>query len=629
MADILAPYAEFHFLRPLWLLAIIPAALLIIALWRQRSQLSLWNRAIDSSLLPHLLDGRLGKQQSWPLVVLLLTWLLSSISMAGPVWEKLPQPVQKKEDALVIIQDLSLSFYAQDLSPNRLTRAQHKLTDILEKRKEGTTALVVYSGDAHIVAPLTDDTRTIAAMVPALSPGIMPGYGSNLPDAVEIALDLFKETAVSRGKILLLTDEVSEEDVAAVTDLLGGTITLSVIGVGTEDGGPIPKSDGGFWKDDQGTIIVPRMNRALLQELATKNRGRYSDIQLTDEDIDYLLAAGPVLPGQGDYRRIERKFDQWVEQGAWLLLLVLPVALLSFRKGWVLGIVLVMSLWGRQCQAFSWDDLWQRQDQQAARIMTDDPERAAELFQSPRWKGAASYRAGKFEEAANAFHDSENGDTLYNRGNSLAKMGRYKEAINAYEKALQLDPDMEDAGFNKELIEKLMQQQEQQSQEDEGKQSDDQQNKEGEKQQGGKDSSDQKQEGQQQQSGKDSSDQNRQGGQQEGKEQQSAQSGEEQEKNKAEQQQGQPGDKEKKSEKQAEAQQPGKADKDGAQGDEEQQRLLKQDESEQLNGEQQQALEQWLRQIPDDPGGLLRRKFEYQSRHNRGRRSDEQSGKIW
>ena len=188
MADMLTSYAEFHFLRPWWLLAIIPAVLLVAALWRQYAQSSLWNRAIDPTLLPHLLDSKLSKQQSWPLAVLLLAWILAAISMAGPAWEKLPQPVQKKEDALVIIQDLSLSFYAQDLSPNRLTRAQHKLTDILEKRQEGTTALVVYSGDAHTVAPLTDDTRTIAAMVPALSPAIMPGYGSNLPDAVELRL---------------------------------------------------------------------------------------------------------------------------------------------------------------------------------------------------------------------------------------------------------------------------------------------------------------------------------------------------------------------------------------------------------------------------------------------------------
>ena len=616
MADMVTPYAEFHFLRPWWLLAIIPAVLLIAALWRQRSQSSLWNRAINPALLPHLLDSKLGGQQSWPLAVLLAAWILASISMAGPVWEKLPQPVQKKEDALIIIQDLSLSFYAQDLSPNRLTRAQHKLTDILEKRQEGTTALVVYSGDAHTVAPLTDDTRTIAAMVPALSPAIMPGYGSNLTDAVELALELFKETAVSRGKILLLTDEVSEEDLAAVTDLLeGGTITLSVIGVGTEQGGPIPKNDGGFWKDEQGTIIVPRMNRDLLQELATKNRGRYRDIQLTDEDIDYLLAQEPAFPKEDDFRHIEREFDQWQEQGVWLLLLVVPVALFAFRKGWVLGIVLAICLWSQESYAFGWDDLWLRKDQQAVRAMeSENHEKAAELFRSPQWKGAASYRAGKFDAAAEAFQEGERADAHYNRGNSLAKMGKYDGALNAYDKALQLNPDMADASFNKELIEQLMQQQEQQSQGQEGEPSGDQQ--------------DQKSE--QQKDGQQSADQGQQNDQQQGEPQQdAAQSGEEQEENKAEQQQGQQSDKEKESALQDEAQQLSQEDKNGEQGDADQQSQSRQDTAEHLDAEQQQALEQWLRQIPDDPGGLLRRKFEYQSQRNRGQRNAEPRGKIW
>ncbi|MDH5298405.1 MAG: VWA domain-containing protein, partial [Desulfobulbaceae bacterium] len=182
---------NFHFLRPLWLLAVLPGAGLFYALWRRHGQGGQWQKVIDAALLPFLMGRDLADNRSHrPLTALLAAWLLASVSLAGPTWEKLPQPVHKKQDALVLIQDLSLSLYAQDLAPDRLTRARHKLMDILAARTEGTTALIVYAGDAHVVCPLTDDTRTIAAMLPALSPELMPRYGSNIEEAVELALQL-------------------------------------------------------------------------------------------------------------------------------------------------------------------------------------------------------------------------------------------------------------------------------------------------------------------------------------------------------------------------------------------------------------------------------------------------------
>ena len=457
---------NFHFVRPLWLFGCIPAVLLFIVLWFIRVRSSGWSKAIESSLLPHLLDSTQEKRQGWPLFMLLLAWLLTCLSLAGPVWEKLPQPVQKKENALVIIQDMSLSFYAQDLSPNRLVRAQHKLTDLLKDRSEGTTALVVYSGDAHIVTPLTDDSRTIAAMVPSLSPAIMPSYGSNVVDAVKLALGLLKDAGVSQGKMLLLTDEVTEEDAREVSKLLRGkNIVFLVLGIGTSDGGPIPKNDGGFLKDDEGNIIVPKLRREILRDLAEKNGGRYRDVQLNDQDIEYLLAAEALLPSEDEYRQLDREFDQWKEMGPWLLLLILPIALLAFRRGWLLVFVIMILLESSESSAMSWQDLWQRKDQQAAKaLLNNDPEKASELFQTPSWKGVAEYNAGNFPEAVDSFAQNQNADNLYNSGNALTKEDKLDEAIKAYEQALQLNPEMEDAQFNKKIVEQLIQQQQQQEQ---------------------------------------------------------------------------------------------------------------------------------------------------------------------
>lgn len=612
---------DFQFLRPLWLLSVIPAILLFLAIRHLRANSSRWDRAIDSSLLPHLLDGEPAKGHRWSTIILLIAWLLASISMAGPVWEKLPQAVQKKEDALVVIQDLSLSFFAKDLSPNRLTRTRHKLLDLLQNRKEGTTALVVYSGDAHVVAPLTDDTNTIAAMVPDLSPSIMPIFGSDLKAAVTLALRLFKDGSVSSGRILLLTDEVTREDAEKVAKLLEGkSIILSVLGVGTEDGGPIPKSNGGFLKDEQDNIIVPRLHRSVLQDLASKTGGRYSDIKLDNSDFNYLLSEETVISQDEQYRQIDREFDQWLEQGHWLVLLILPFALLAFRRGWLIGLVVIILLSSNDAQAMSWQDLWLRHDQQAAKALSDKaPRKAAELFKSPRWKGVAEYKAGNFEGAITALDGLDSAADNYNRGNALAKAGQLEEALKSYNKALQYNPELNDASFNKNLVEKLLQQQEQQKEQGDNQQDqgDQQQNEEN-----GDQGQEQPADGQNHSQDQQGENQNEDQGEQ--KNEAAPADGQNNDAS-PDDQQGRQNDKDnqpQEDENRSTGQPKEKGDDNDTPAGKSQ---LSEDR---LTAEEQQALEQWLRKIPDNPGGLLKRKFEYQYSQNPDR-NPKKTKKIW
>ena len=317
--DVLIPTSlieNFQFLRPLWLLALVPAILLIAALWRLNSSVTAWDRAIDHELLPFLLDRSKNASQRTPLVLLLVVWTLSSLALAGPVWEKLPQPVQKREDALVIVLDLSLSMFAPDHNPSRVDLAKRKLRDVLALRDEGQTALVVYAGDAHTVTPLTDDVVTIEALVPSLNPNIMPLFGSDPIAALSLAIELLKNTDGASGKILLMTDGIAGfDEEQRIADLLEGTGNeLLVMGIGTEEGAPIRTNDGNLLTDERGTIIVPKLNRNLLTSLANRVGGRYHDIQLADSDLAYLLSEINPLDNEA-LSDVEEEFDVWYEAG--------------------------------------------------------------------------------------------------------------------------------------------------------------------------------------------------------------------------------------------------------------------------------------------------------------------------
>ncbi|MFM1897239.1 MAG: hypothetical protein RLZZ385_2313 [Pseudomonadota bacterium] len=590
MEFVLPNFQEFHFLRPLWLLGLIPVILFLSMLWRLNSTVTAWDRAIDHDLLPFLLDRSKNSAQRTPLYLLAAAWVLAVIALSGPVWQKLPQPVQRQEDALVIVLDLSLSMFAPDHVPNRLDLAKRKLRDILDLRKEGQTALIVYAGDAHTVTPLTDDTVTITALVPSLSPNIMPLFGSNPVMAVEMAVGLLNDVQAQSGRILLMTDGIagfSEEQ--RLVDLLAETnYRLLVMGIGTEEGAPIRTSDGGFLTDNNGVQVIPTLDRGALQSLANRTGGRYHDIQLSDADITYLLADYTL--GEEELSDVEEEFDIWYEPAPWLLLLILPLVALSFRRGWLFGAVLIIGsgvmLPSQQVYAWEWKDLWLTKDQQAAKALeAEDYVNAGALFRSPQWAGVAHYRSGDYGSAIGGFSSENTADAHYNRGNALALNGDYQEAIAAYDIALAIDANHADAIHNKEIVEQLLQQEESEASQDQNESMENQENQSGEQEQ-------QEQENQEQQD-----QQSQEGNQeQEQQEQQNQQAPEEQESSESNSEQNTPSD------------------------------------AENEEFEEQQSLEQWLRRIDDDPGELLQRKFRYQYRQRQlnGTSNNLQSGgQIW
>lgn len=590
--------SQLHLLRPWWLLAALPALLLALLLWRSRGGDAGWRRAIDHDLLPHLLeaDHAPRRQRHW--LLLLTGWLLAVVALAGPSWERLPQPLLQRNDALVIVLDLSLSMTADDTKPSRLQRARFKIQDILAQRREGFTGLVAFAGSAHVVAPLTDDNATIANLVPALAPAMMPVPGSDPAAGVTQAIDLLRSAGQPNGRILLIGDDLRDNDVDRIAAQLDRRWELSLLGVGSEQGAPLPLPTGGFLKAN-GEIVVARLPVENFERLAQRSGGRFATLSADDRDLQLLL---PDSPFDTNWRDNERQglFDQWRDRGLQLTLLLLPLAALLFRRGWLLVLPLLLLPFSPRSEALEWHDLWRTPDQRAARELAEgDAAAAAERFRDPAWRGSALYRAGQYEAAAEAFAAGDGADADYNRGNALARAGRLKEALQAYDAALAQAPEMEDARVNRQLAEQLLQQQSQQSSEGDPSDQPEQEQGEGAEGEQQRDEASQEQ-GQPGGSGEQSS------GQPEGDDpsQSQPQSPSDTDQQQDGEPESQPGD-------ESEAQGEAEPEDDMAKAPPQSASSI----AEQLEEErQQQRVEQWLRQIPDDPAGLMRRKFLYEQR---------------
>jgi Ca-activated chloride channel family protein len=391
------------------------------------------------------------------------------------------------------------------------------------------------------------------------------------------------------------------------TQLQDTPYRLSILGVGTDEGAPIPSGQSGFARDRQNNIIIARLNGGELQQLAHQTGGRYHRITNDNRDLDWLLSQPSALEQQS--REVERQFDNWYDRGHWLVLLLLPLALYCFRRGVLMALLLcgpLLTLYPGTSHAFSWSDLWLTSDQQAQRELEQgNAEQAAQRFETPEWKGSAQYRAGDYEGAVDTFAKLDTPQAHYNRGNALAQAGRLDEALSAYDQALQYNPDWEDANFNRALVEQLLQQQEQQGG-DEGDQQDSDENQQGDgdsQPQDSEDNRDGKPGDQDTSRGQDPQDDPLAPEPSADKPEPSADKSEPS------------ADEAQDSEQQNDKDQRNSGDGEELPAEAELSEELQ--DAEDLGEEERQALEQWLRRVPDDPGGLLRRKFEYQHQQQR------------
>ncbi len=702
-----------QFLRPYWLLALLPVLWVLWRLWQIKQKQGAWHKVIAPQFQPLLLGKNATKPHTLShtlgLIGVALIWLITIVALAGPSTQSVEMPAQKNQQGTVIVLDLSLSMLADDLAPSRLARVKYKITDLLTQHPELAIGLVGYAGSAHTISPISEDNQTLLSLLPALNPVLMPRYGAKPLLGFQKADELFKGSHINHGHIIWITDDVESHEVSQLKQWIQNHhYSVSILTVGTPQGGAVHIPNYGLLKDDSGKIISPPLPLERFNAFAEVDKVTLSHFSTSDQSLKPLLP--PALPAVQQASNSTPEKASLVlplDQGVYLLLLLLPLVALLFRRGWVLSLsalslplvgllsasVLSMGLFAPSTSYAeeslpSLSEVFKTPDQLGYQAWQENNLKAAEsLFEDPQWRASTLYKQGKYSEAAELFRQDNSATGHYNLGNALAKNGELEAAKQAYETALQQQPDLKVAQQNLNLVKQLLAQQQQQkeeesnqkenAQESQGKQQgqskEEKSNEEGQSQDKNKqdDSNDNKsdqssdsnsdpKEGESSENPSDSDSKKGEPGESDNNTPDQAENESESKESDSQSNQKAPSDlkneavpepsaesaEKEKTEQQAQEAKPEERVQDSESSEAHQPqternagKLGEQTEpnssSQQVQPltakeqEQQKAMQNWLKQIPDEPGLFLKRKFEYQYQQQSNPSEPVQDGKAW
>jgi Ca-activated chloride channel family protein len=454
-------FSNFHFLRPQWLLTLLPVFLLSGLLLRKQSAARQWKKYIASHLLQHLVVGTAQKKRVRPVNLLLPVFILAALALAGPSWLQEPLPFTEDEAPLIIALDLSFEMNTMDIQPSRLERAKQKVRDLLAERAGARTALIGYAGSAHMILPLTDDAQILELYLDSLSPEIMPDQGKNAAEALALAEKLLAQEQAP-GTILFMTNAVGgEAQVDLVAHKEESANAVMILGFGTALGGPIPIGRNRFRTDLNGSRVISTLDREGLAALS-QDAGIYvTSVTVDDSDVRRINSR---VKRHLSEMLTEDENTRWKDFGYVLVFPIAFLALFWYRRGWTIqwlsGFILVVLLFQPapiEAKTHGFLNLWLTADQQGRyQFEKGNYAEAALCFEDPLWKGVAFYYAEDYESAIQQFSRLETAESYFNLGNAFAHLGDLDQAVTSYEHALEIEPDSNEAEQNRKLIQALL-----------------------------------------------------------------------------------------------------------------------------------------------------------------------------
>ncbi|MEX6686965.1 VWA domain-containing protein [Danxiaibacter flavus] len=429
-------WQQFHFLRPLILWLFLPLAAIVLLLVLSNKEKSKWKMAVQKKLRPFMFTRGSKTAIILPLLAFVFGSSFVIVGAAGPTWKKKDIPGEKIQAVVLIALNLSRSMDATDIQPSRLQRAKFKVSDFLDANPRARAGLVAYAGTAHPVLPFTSDYKLIKHHAQSLENRVMPVQGTNMEVLINV-IDTLMRGVLAPSTVLLMTDEIDQDDATLITNYVRGSIhKIEILLFNTPAGASVPGHRGAVSKQDAGVI---------------QNLSQDTSIHITPLTLDKSDVSG-IAKRIGDKLVFEKDTKQddkdWDDMGWLLVIPALVITAFWFRRGWViqwcwLGLICVtFSSCGVDSKEADW---WYTKDYQGQKLYNQGKyAEAAERFADDKHKAVAYFKAGNYSAAADLFELDTSAAGNYNRGLALAKLGRYDEAVAAFDKAIDLDGSLKD-----------------------------------------------------------------------------------------------------------------------------------------------------------------------------------------